>query len=135
MDGLSAPTCSVDPGTLARAPRTLQLRRGEASPAMLAKLKEIGKGFDAVFTGTMLGELMKPAVGDGLGGSGPGASIVQGIIEQSLADHLGKAGGFGIGRMLEKAMKPLLAIEPVDASELEKNAGSTKVANGEGGAR
>jgi len=139
MDGLSAPACSVDPsaaaGQVSRAPRTLQLRRGEASPAALAKLKEVGKGFDAVFTGTLLGELMKPAIGSGLGGSGPGASIVQGIIEQSLADHLGKAGGFGIGRMLEKAMKPLLAIAPADASELEKNAGSTKVANGEGGAR
>ena len=107
--------------TAAGAPRTLELRRGEASPAMLAKLKELGHAFDAVFAGTLLGELMKPAVGAGLGGSGPGASIVEGILEQGLADHLGKAGGFGIGRMLEKSLAPLLATEPVSIGELEKN--------------
>jgi len=87
---------------------------------MLAKLKQIGRGFDAVFAGTMLGELMKPAIGAGLGGSGPGASIVEGILEQGLADHLGKAGGFGIGRMLEKSLGPLLGTEPVSIDELEK---------------
>ena len=116
MEGL-APT---DGAAVAGAPRTLELRRGEASPAMLAKLKQIGRGFDAVFAGTMLGELMKPAVGAGLGGSGPGASIVEGILEQGLADHLGKAGGFGIGRMLEKSLGPLLGTQPVSIDELEK---------------
>lgn len=117
MEGL-APT---DAAPIAGAPRTLELRRGEASPAMLAKLKELGHAFDAVFAGTLLGELMKPAVGAGLGGSGPGASIVEGILEQGLADHLGKAGGFGIGRMIEKSLGPLLATEPVSVGELEKN--------------
>jgi len=118
-----APT---DPAAVAGAPRTLELRRGEASPAMLAKLKQIGRGFDAVFAGTMLGELMKPAIGAGLGGSGPGASIVEGILEQGLADHIGKAGGFGIGRMLEKSLGPLLGTQPVSiddsvAHEVEGN--------------
>jgi Rod binding domain-containing protein len=117
MEGLA----TTDPAASAGAPRTLELRRGEASPAMLAKLKQIGRGFDAVFAGTMLGELMKPAIGAGLGGSGPGASIVEGILEQGLADHLGKAGGFGIGRMLEKSLGPLLGTEPVSIDELEKN--------------
>jgi len=117
MEGLA----TTDPAASAGAPRTLELRRGEASPAMLAKLKQIGRGFDAVFAGTMLGELMKPAIGVGLGGSGPGASIVEGILEQGLADHLGKAGGFGIGRMLEKSLGPLLGTEPVSIDELEKN--------------
>jgi Rod binding domain-containing protein len=116
MEGLA----TTDPAAVAGAPRTLELRRGEASPAMLAKLKQIGRGFDAVFAGTMLGELMKPAIGAGLGGSGPGASIVEGILEQGLADHLGKAGGFGIGRMLEKSLGPLLGTEPVSIDELEK---------------
>jgi Rod binding domain-containing protein len=117
MEGLA----TTDAARVAGAPRTLELRRGEASPAMLAKLKQIGRGFDAVFAGTMLGELMKPAIGAGLGGSGPGASIVEGILEQGLADHLGKAGGFGIGRMLEKSLGPLLGTEPVSIDELEKN--------------
>jgi Rod binding domain-containing protein len=117
MEGLA----TTDAALVAGAPRTLELRRGEASPAMLAKLKQIGRGFDAVFAGTMLGELMKPAIGAGLGGSGPGASIVEGILEQGLADHLGKAGGFGIGRMLEKSLGPLLGTEPVSIDELEKN--------------
>lgn len=123
MDALSA----VDPGAAPAAgapscgtPRTLQLRRGEASPAALAKLKSVARGFDAVFTGTLLSELMKPVVGAGLGGSGPGASIVQGLIEQNLSDQIGKSGGFGIGRMLEKNLKPLLATQPVDATELQK---------------
>lgn len=117
MEGL-APT---DAAAVAGTPRTLELRRGAAPPALLAKLKQIGRGFDQVFAGTMLGELMKPAIGAGLGGSGPGASIVEGILEQGLADHLGKAGGFGIGRMLEKTLAPLLGTEPVSIDELEKN--------------
>ena len=124
MDDLAVATAApITSGAAGGAPRTLQLRRGEAPPAMLAKLKEIGRGFDAVFTGTLLGELMKPAIGAGLGGSGPGASIVQGLIESTLADHLGKSGGFGIGRMLEKSLEPLLATEAVDVGALERNEG------------
>jgi hypothetical protein len=107
--------------------RTLQLRRGEAAPAALEQLKKIAHGFDAVFANTVLGELLAPAMGAGLGGSGPGASVVQGLIEQSLADHLGKAGGFGVGKLIEQAVRPLLSAQPVGLEELEGNAAFRKV--------
>jgi len=102
--------------------RTVALRRGEVAPAALEKLKGVAEGFDAVFAGTMLSELLAPVTGSGLAGSGPGASVVQGMLEQTLSDHLSKAGGFGIGRMVMEAVKPLLATQQVDVRELEGNA-------------
>lgn len=111
--------------------RTLQLRRGEAAPAALEKLKDVAKGFDAIFANTMLGELMKPAFGAGMGGTGPGASVIQGMIEQNLADHLGKAGGFGIGKLIVESMAPLLAAQPVAVRDLQGLAAT----HGEGGSR
>lgn len=126
MDATSVLVCGAAPATTGSSPRTLQLRRGEASPAMLAKLKSVAKGFDTIFTGTLINELMQPAVGAGLGGSGPGASIVQGMIEQNLADHLSKAGGFGIGRMLVKQLKPMLGVTPVEAGDATLNEGLRK---------
>jgi Rod binding domain-containing protein len=91
--------------------RTLQLKRGEAAPASLAALHKVAKAFDAVFAQTMLGKLLEPAIGAGLGGSGPGASVVQGMIEQNLADAIGKAGGFGVGRLIERTLGPRIATQ------------------------
>ena len=67
-------------------------------------LKCVGEGFEALFSTTLISELLKPLQGAGLGGSGPGASIVQGLIESNLADHLARSGGLGIGRMVERAL-------------------------------
>jgi Rod binding domain-containing protein len=100
--------------------RTLELRRGEASPAALAKLQQVARGFESVFTDLMLGKLLAPVFGSGFAGSGAGSSVVQGIIEQNLADALSKGGGFGIGRMVVDAVKPLLATQAVSREELEK---------------
>jgi hypothetical protein len=76
----------------------------------------------------MLSKLLEPAVGAGLGGSGPGASIVQGIIEQNLADTIGKAGGFGIGRLIERTLGP--RIEAQAAHETGAAAGGVGAAAG-----
>ena len=105
-------------GTGATAPRTLELRRGEASPATFAKLQQISHGFEALFAHSLLGELLRPLEEAGFGGSGAGASVVQGMFETNLADHIAGAGGLGIGRMVERAMKPWLAAEEVSADEL-----------------
>ena len=61
----------------------------------------------------MLSKLLEPAIGAGLGGSGPGASVVQGMIEQNLADAIGKAGGFGVGRLIERTLGPRIEAQAV----------------------
>lgn len=88
--------------------RTLELRRSEGA-AKTGKLHEIAQGFESLFTSTLLGELMKPLQGAGFAGEGPGASVLQGLIETKLADHVASSGGLGIGRMVEQALAPLLA--------------------------
>jgi Rod binding domain-containing protein len=98
--------------------RTLELRRGEAAPQARVKLERLAAGFEAVFTSTLLGELLKPLQGAGLAGDGPGASVVQGLIETHLAEHVAKAGGLGIGRMVVKSLEPLLEARKVTVEEL-----------------
>jgi Rod binding domain-containing protein len=102
--------------SLAASARTLELRRGEKpSPHDLAQLHQIAAGFEAIFANTLLGELMTPlAEGGGLGGEGPGSSIVQGLIQTNLGDELAKSGGLGIGRMVERQLAPLLNLRPVE---------------------
>jgi Rod binding domain-containing protein len=109
------------------APRTLELRRGEAPKSALAKLESVAQGFEAIFTGTLLSELMEPLEeGGGIAGSGPGASVIQGLLQTHLADHMSKAGGLGIGRMVVDSMKPLLAAEKVSAQELSAQLESSR---------
>ena len=120
MSGTEATGPTSDPG--AAAGRTLELRRGEASPQELAKLETLGAGFEAIFTSPLLGELLKPLQGAGIAGEGPGASVVQGLIETNLSDHLSKSGALGIGRMIVETMKPLLAAQRVSAQELGEKA-------------
>jgi Rod binding domain-containing protein len=100
--------------------RTLEVRQrdGAPPPEALAKLRQIAQGFESLFTSTLLGELMKPLDGGGLAGEGPGASVVQGMIETHLADHVAKSGGFGIGRMVMQQLEPLLSARKVSAQEL-----------------
>lgn len=117
----------VAPEPRAGAPsRTLELRRGEAAPPSPADLKEVAQGFEALFAGTILSELLKPLNGSGFAGSGPGASIVQGLIETHLADHFAKGGGFGIGRMIEESMAPLLRMRAVTQEELQAAAAASR---------
>jgi len=99
--------------------RTLELRRGEAAPERLAKLEELAAGFESLFTGTLLAELLKPLQGPGIAGDGPGASVVQGLIETHLAEHVAKSGGFGLGRMVVQTLSPLLAAQKLTPQELE----------------
>ena len=99
------------------ASRTLELRRGESVPASLAGLHKVARAFDGVFANTMLSQLLEPAIGAGLGGSGSGASVVQGMIEQNLADAIGKAGGFGIGRLIERTLGPRIEAQAAHAKQ------------------
>ena len=101
--------------------RTLEVRQrdGAPPPEALAKLRQIAQGFESLFASTLLGELLKPGEGEvGLAGEGPGASVVQGMIETHLADHVAKSGGFGIGRMVMQQLEPLLSARKVSAQEL-----------------
>ncbi|MSR46799.1 MAG: hypothetical protein EXS13_07030 [Planctomycetes bacterium] len=93
----------------AKAARTLELRRGERSPAMPADVQKVAEGFDQLFAGTLVSELMKPLQGAGFGGSGPGASVIQGMLETSLSEQLSKGHGLGVGRMVAKHLQKFLA--------------------------
>jgi Rod binding domain-containing protein len=129
MDGATA----AIPVASAPASRTLELRRGEKAPKELAGLHQVAKGFDAIFADTMLGQLLAPVFGAGLGGSGPGASVVQGMVEQNLADAISKGGGFGVGRMIERSLGPrILAQMKKNAAAHPEGSGATQV---EGGVR
>ena len=102
--------------------RTLELRRGEAAPEARAKLEQLAAGFESIFTSSLIGELMKPVLdgeGGGLIGNGPGASIVQGLFESNLSEHLAKAGGLGIGRIVVRTLAPQLAAKQVSVEELQ----------------
>ena len=119
MSGEGVELGASGPRPAPSAQRTLELRRGEAAPKDLAKLKEFAVGFESLLTSTLLGELLKPLEnGGGFAGSGPGASVVQGLIESNLADHLSKSGGLGVGRVIVESMKPMLASQQVSLAEL-----------------
>lgn len=112
--------------------RTLELRRGEQLQKQLAGLKKVAKGFDAVFAGTMLNQLLAPVFGAGLGGSGPGASIVQGLVEQNLADAISKGRGLGVGRMVERQMRPRIEAQFAEQMRREEQAKQVKGGAGDG---
>src|SRR5688572_1743442 len=95
--------------------RTLELRRGEAAAkaeaaaqtdaALDAGITKVAQGFDSLFSGILVGELTRPLQAAGFGGSGPGASVIQGMIETHLSDHLSKGEGLGVGRMVADSMR------------------------------
>jgi Rod binding domain-containing protein len=88
--------------------RTLELKRGEAAPKALAGIDEVARGFDSLFSGLLVSELTRPLQAAGFGGTGPGASVIQGLIETHLSDHLSKGPGLGIGRMVAESMERYL---------------------------
>jgi Rod binding domain-containing protein len=103
--------------------RTLELRRGEQLERQLARLKKVAKGFDAVFAGTMLKQLLAPVFGEGIGGSGPGASIVQGLVEQNLSDAISRGGGLGVGRLVERQLRPRIEAQMRQSNQGKSGAG------------
>lgn len=119
-------------GGAAAAPagRTLELKRGELSPKALADVKKVAQGFDAMFAGTLVSELMKPLEGAGFGGSGPGSSVIQGLLETNLADQMAKGRGLGVGRMVADQLKKFLASDrQADAkAAMELGAATTSAA-------
>ena len=129
MDGATSTIPGTIPVASAPASRTLELRRGEKASKELAGLHRVAKGFDAIFADTMLGQLLAPVFGSGLGGSGPGASVVQGLVEQNLADAISKGGGFGVGRMIERSLGPRIL------AQMKKNAAAGGATQVEGGVR
>lgn len=126
MDG-----AAIGPGAPAR---TLELKRGEAAPAQLAELERVAKGFDALFAQTLVAQLMKPLQGAGLAGSGPGASVVQGLLESNLSEQIAGGRGLGIGRMVVETMRPLLAAREVTPQELAARLGAAQAAAAQVGA-
>ncbi len=120
-------------GAGAAAPgRTLELRRGEAAPKSAAAaqadaeleagLTKVAQGFDSIFSGILVGELTRPLQAAGFGGSGPGASVIQGMIETHLSDHLSKGEGLGVGRMVADTMRRFMKGAVVKPKQVEKRA-------------
>jgi Rod binding domain-containing protein len=118
------PIGARDASRNAATSRTLELRRGEAAPESRAKLEKLAAGFESIFTSSLIGEMLKPVLdgeSGGLLGSGPGASIVQGLFESNLSEHVAKAGGFGIGRMIVRTLEPQLAAKQVSVEQLQSS--------------
>ena len=74
----------------------------------LDQLKQATDGFEAIFFKNLLTEMQK---GTTLFGSGPGAGIYQDLMDQTLADSMGKSGSLGISKMLFNQIKPVLLSE------------------------
>ena len=104
--------------------RTLELRRGEAAPkadaAVEAGIAQVARGFDSLFSGILVGELTRPLQAAGFGGSGPGASVIQGMIETHLSDHLSKGDGLGVGRMVADSLRRFMQGAVAQATPAQK---------------
>ncbi len=119
-------------GTAAAGPvQELELRRGAAPPERIRELGRVAAGFEALFASSLLRELLQPLQdGGGLAGQGAGASVVSGLLETHLADHVAKSGGFGIGRMVVESMRPLLAAQKVTVESLTRMGSQTRMGEG-----
>ena len=87
-----------------------------AAAAQDEGLREAAEGFEAVFVASLLREMLTNEEGKGLLGSGPGSGVLASLLEQTLAEQIAGAGGFGIGeRLIESLGRP----DPVKEHEGE----------------
>jgi len=68
-------------------------------------LKDAANQFESVFVSLMLSEALTQEGGKGLFGEGPGSTVMQGLLEQTLADRIAQAGGLGIGERLYQGLR------------------------------
>jgi flagellar protein FlgJ len=67
-----------------------------------ARLKEVARGFDAYFARILLKEMRGSVLKSSLFGAGAAGELYQDMFDEHLAEALSKAGGFGIGEMIER---------------------------------
>lgn len=91
----------LDPAVLRTASAGAVSRQaaGRADP-LLATANQ----FESIFVGMMLNEGLGEAREGSLIGGGTGASVLQGILVETLSEQIADAGGLGIGRRLYESL-------------------------------
>lgn len=89
-----------------------------------ADVKKAAEQFEAIIMRQLLAPSIEPIMSGGMGGaSGTGGGIYAHMLTEVLADSLSKAGGLGLGQMLEKEFTARNAgAEPATAAPLSSNA-------------
>lgn len=72
-----------------------------------AAVRKAASQFEAIILRQLLAPSIEPVMSGGLGGEqGSGGSIYGYMLTDSLANSMSQAGGFGLGRMIEKQLTP-----------------------------
>lgn len=78
-----------------------QLRSGDAQ-----SIQKVAKDFEGVFVSLVLKE-MRQTLGAGTLFGNDSADLQGGLFDMFMGQHLTEAGGFGVAKMLERALAPL----------------------------
>jgi Rod binding domain-containing protein len=71
----------------------------------MRQLKLASQQFEAVFVTSMLREALKNDGEGGLLGNGPGSGVLQGILEDTLAEKISSAGQLGLGERMFESLR------------------------------
>ncbi|OAM88645.1 hypothetical protein OH491_10935 [Termitidicoccus mucosus] len=101
------PLSSITQGSVARelssTPAVTAARGGGAAAASSADAKKVARQFEAI----LLRQLLKPALDPLMSGSaGSGAGVYGYILADTLADTMSRAGGMGVGQVMEQQLSP-----------------------------
>jgi len=83
-------------------------------PTTAADVKKAAEQFEAIIMRQLLAPSIEPIMSGGMAGEGAGGSSGGGVYAQMLtevlADNLSKAGGLGLGKMLQKEFTARTAV-------------------------
>ncbi len=93
-------------GTLLVGPSApiLASRPPEARAEPRADVQEAVEGFEALWAGMLVREVLEPGREGGLLGKGPGHGVLSGMVEEVLAKQWAQAGGLGLTDALERSL-------------------------------
>ncbi len=99
MQALAVPQMPVSP--VGATPEALAAR---AKPGQARTLDEVATGFESVFL-SMLIKQMRQTLAPGTLFGGDNSDVQGGLFDLYLSQHLARAGGLGIGKMLKQYLE------------------------------
>ena len=75
-----------------------------ATPNLNASPEAVGKQFESMFASMLIKQMRQTLDGESMFGK-DGGDVIGGMFDQFLGDHLGRAGGFGIGQMIRRQLE------------------------------
>lgn len=72
----------------------------KATAAKLEELRRAVHGIEAMFVKDLLSAMRRGMPAGSLGQKGPGSEIYRDLLDQALADKVGRSGAMGIGKVL-----------------------------------